>query len=67
MGRLRIAPFTITSARIAGEIECNLREKGENVNIMDVLIAAVVMEKDSTLVTRDEGYKQIEGLKVEFY
>lgn len=34
---------------------------------MDVLIAAVVMEKDSTLVTRDEGYKQIEGLKVEFY
>jgi len=67
LSRFRVVPFTITSAKIASEIEHDLKRKGKDVNLIDVLIAAVAIEEGSILVTRDEGYKHIEGLKVEFY
>jgi len=67
LGRLKVVPFTLTSARIASEIERDLRKRGREVNLIDVLIAAVAIEEGLVLVTRDEDYKHIEGLKVEFY
>ena len=67
LSRLKVVPFTLTSARIASEIEQDLRKKGKKINPIDVLIAAVVIERGSVLVTRDEDYKHVEGLKVEFY
>ncbi|MEM2146164.1 MAG: PIN domain-containing protein, partial [Candidatus Jordarchaeaceae archaeon] len=65
--KLTVLPFTSASARIATEIELDLKEKGREVNIIDILIAAVAMENNSKLVTRDEGYMQITGLQVESY
>jgi tRNA(fMet)-specific endonuclease VapC len=65
--RLNILPFTLTSSRIASEIELDLKEKGSSVNLIDVLIAAAAIENSSKLVTRDEGYMNIRGLEVEFY
>ena len=65
--RLNILPFTLTSARIASEIELELKEKGRSVNLIDVLIAATAIENNSKLVTRDEGYENIQRLEVEFY
>ena len=65
--RLNILPFTLTTSRIASEIELDLKEKGRSVNLIDVLIAAVAIENNSKLVTRYEGYMNIEGLEVEFY
>ncbi|MGB2728248.1 MAG: type II toxin-antitoxin system VapC family toxin [Halobacteriota archaeon] len=65
--RLNILPFTLTSSRIASEIELDLKEKGRSVNLIDVLIAAVAIENNTKLVTRDEGYMNIEGIEVEFY
>ncbi len=65
--RLNILPFTLTSSRIASEIELDLKEKGRSVNLIDVLIAAAAIENSSKLVTRDEGYMNIRGLEVEFY
>ena len=65
--RLNILPFTLTSSRIASEIELDLKEKGRSVNLIDVLIAAVAIENNSKLVTRDEGYMDIRGLEFEFY
>ena len=65
--RLNILPFTLTSSRIASEIELDLKEKGRSVNLIDVLIAAVAIENNSKLVTRDEGYIDIRGLEFEFY
>jgi len=60
-------PFTLTSSRIASEIELELKEKGRNVNLIDVLIAATAIENNSKLVTRDEGYGNIQRLEIEFY
>ncbi len=65
--QLAIVPFTLTASRIAAEIEQKLQEKGQRVNLIDVLIAASVLENNAILVTRDEGYRNIPGLKVEFY
>jgi len=65
--RLNILPFTLTSSRIASEIELELKEKGRSVNLIDVLIAATAIENNSKLVTRDEGYENIKGLEVVFY
>jgi predicted nucleic acid-binding protein len=64
--RLNILPFTLTSARIASEIELELKGKGRNVNLIDVLIAATAIENNSKLVTRDEGYENIQRLEIEF-
>jgi tRNA(fMet)-specific endonuclease VapC len=65
--RLNILPFTLTSARIASEIELELKEKGRSINLIDILIAATAIENNSKLVTRDEGYENIKGLEVVFY
>jgi len=65
--RLTVLPFTSASARIAMDIEFELKKKGREVNLIDVLIAAVAIENNSKLVTRDEGYMQIEELQVESY
>lgn len=65
--RLRVLPFTMNSARIAADIEAELRKKGREINLVDLLIAAVAIENGSRLVTRDEGYERINGLKVELY
>lgn len=65
--RLNILPFTLTSSRIASEIELDLKEKGRSINLIDVLIAAAAIENSSKLVTRDEGYMNIRGLEVEIY
>jgi predicted nucleic acid-binding protein len=65
--RLRILPFTSASSRIAAEIETELRKKRREVNLVDVLIAAVTIENNSKLLTRDEGYTNIGNLQVETY
>jgi tRNA(fMet)-specific endonuclease VapC len=42
----------------------NLREEGRMVNEFDLLVAAVVMRNDETLVTKDEHFSRIAGLRV---
>ncbi|AAB89764.1 MULTISPECIES: type II toxin-antitoxin system VapC family toxin [Archaeoglobus] len=64
---LDVLPFSFNSAKIAVEIEKDLREKGMEVNLIDVLIASVAMEHSLKLVTRDEHFSRIKGLEVERY
>jgi predicted nucleic acid-binding protein len=64
---LDVLPFSFNSAKIAVEIEKDLREKGIEVNLIDVIIAAVAMEHSLKLVTRDEHFSRIKGLEVERY
>ena len=65
--RLDILPFTLRTSRIASELELDLKEKGQSVNLIDILIAATAIEHNAKLVTRDEGYRNIPGLEVAFY
>ncbi|WP_290595845.1 MULTISPECIES: type II toxin-antitoxin system VapC family toxin [unclassified Archaeoglobus] len=62
-----ILPFSFNSAKIAVEVERHLREKGMEINLVDVLIASVAIEHGLKLVTRDEHFSRIKGLEVVNY
>ena len=53
------------TARVYGEIRDRLRRIGRPIPGNDVWIAAIAMQYDLTLLTRDAHFKQIDGLKVE--
>jgi tRNA(fMet)-specific endonuclease VapC len=48
-----------------GRIAQQLRRKGRPIPQNDIWIAATALQYDLTLVTRDEHFKQVEGLALE--
>lgn len=52
------------TARRYGEIKNALRIKGRPLPENDIWIAAIVLQHDLTLVTRDEHFNEIESLQV---
>jgi tRNA(fMet)-specific endonuclease VapC len=52
------------TARYYGEIKNALRLKGHPVPENDIWIAAIAIQHDSTLVSRDAHFSEIENLKV---
>ncbi len=64
-----ISSFTILSldeksAKEAGEIEADLMKKGEIIETEDMMIAAIAKANGEKLVTRDEHYVRIPGLRI---
>ncbi len=55
------------TARHYGEIKNALRLKGRSVPENDIWIAAIAIQHDSTLVSRDAHFGEIENLKVEVW
>lgn len=53
-------------AEIFAKIRANLRNKGELINNLDILIAATALEYNLTLVTEDNDFRRIEGLRLKF-
>lgn len=53
------------TARRYGEVKHALRLKGRPIPENDIWIAAITLQHDLTLITRDEHFKEVEGLKVE--
>jgi len=49
----------------ASEIYANLKRRGELLPDADILIAAVALNYNLTLVTDDNHFNRIEGLKIE--
>ncbi len=59
---MRILPFTPADIQRAGE----LRKQFRRMDKMDLAIAAIVLEHDATLVTRNRSdFQQIPGLRIE--
>lgn len=59
-------PFDRDCARIAGEINARLLNRGTPVGILDVLIAATCLRYDGTLVTNNtRDFEKIGGLTLE--
>jgi len=44
-----------------------LKAKGEMINQLNILIAAQSINRDMTLLTTDEDFEKIEGLKTRYY
>jgi tRNA(fMet)-specific endonuclease VapC len=53
------------TAQVYGEIKDKLRSKGRPIPENDIWIAAAAFQHSLPLVTRDEHFKQIDGLLIE--
>ena len=64
--KYQILPLDSPAAKIAASIRAKLMRKGVDVDDMDVLIAAVALKNEASIVTRNkEHFQRIEGLNVE--
>jgi predicted nucleic acid-binding protein len=72
-GWLRIHPFTVDHAILAGQIESDLRADGaissERIDDLtgDILIAAVAADADGTVITRNTTDFEVLGVDTERY
>ena len=66
--RLAVFPLDLNSSRRAAEISAKLVAKGETIDFRDSMIAAIVIENDLTLFTRNKAqFKRIKELKIEVW
>ncbi|MBI2971283.1 MAG: PIN domain-containing protein [Candidatus Aenigmarchaeota archaeon] len=60
--------FDMESAKKAGTIRRVLGKRGTPIDVENVMIAAIAIERNETLLTRNiRQFSRIEGLKVESY
>jgi Predicted nucleic acid-binding protein, contains PIN domain len=61
-----ILDFNYTAASFYGKIRKELKDKGQPISDMDMLIASIAMANDLVIVTNNEKeFKRISGLKIE--
>jgi predicted nucleic acid-binding protein len=66
LDRLHVIPLDFSSSKRAAEISANLEAIGEQINYRDAMIAAIALENDLTLVTRNKShFNRIKSLKLE--
>ena len=61
---LHVLPLDGESAKEAGDIEAELFQKGLPIETEDVMIAGIARAHGEKVVTRDQHYARIPGLKV---
>lgn len=64
LSNLRVLQLSLGATEEASRIYKELRDKGRLIGEFDVLIAGIVKFYDEPLVTRDEHFKAIRGLKL---
>ena len=61
---ITLLPLGLLEAKRAAEVEVDLMQKGLMIETEDVQIAGIAMTHGETIVTRDEHYARIPGLRV---
>lgn len=61
---LEVFSLDLKSAKEAGEIEADLIKKGISIETEDIMIAGIAKVNGEKIVTRDEHYLNISGLKI---
>lgn len=64
ISNLRLLELSLGAAEEASRIYDELRDRGRPVGEFDVLIAGIVRFHEESLVTRDEHFKSIRGMKI---
>ena len=68
LDRLVVFPLDVSCSRKAAEISAKLVSKGETIDYRDTMIAAIAIENDLTLITRNGAhFRRIKDLKTEFW
>jgi len=66
--RLDVLPLDRAGALRAAELVSRLRGEGRDVGALDALIAGIALASGyDTIVTRDESFRQIPGVRVQTY
>ena len=61
-----IHDFSLAAAARYGEIRADLARRGARIGPLDMLIAAIVLERDETLVTNNtREFGRVRGLRIE--
>jgi predicted nucleic acid-binding protein len=64
--RLTVFPLDLLSSQKAAEMSARLMAKGETIHFRDAMIAAIAIENNLTLITRNSlHFKRIKDLKLE--
>ena len=65
LGGLTILPLDEASARRAAGIRIDLEARGEKIGMADYLIAAICLERDGVLLTRNRAhFERVPGLPI---
>lgn len=67
LSALEILSFDFEAANEAGRIGAELAKEGKQIGIADLMIAGVVKRHNEVLITRDEHFTRVRGLRVERY
>ncbi|MFB6145286.1 MAG: type II toxin-antitoxin system VapC family toxin [Candidatus Nanohaloarchaea archaeon] len=63
----KIVKPTIEEVQKAGEIYRDLKQRGEMVNQIDILISSQSINRNLELLTADKDFKKIKGLETLYY
>ena len=65
VGGMQILSLDVGSCKLFGKIKSTLKKKGKPIQDFDMLIAAITMTYDGTLVTRNKKhYEKVDGLQI---
>jgi len=65
LSKLEILPLDHQAAQRAAEIAVQLAQRGQPIDYRDAMIAAVAIQNDAVLLTRNtQHFKRIKGLKI---
>lgn len=67
LGSLELLPFDLPAALAAARVDAELAAAGKPIGIADTLIAGIVLRHGERLLTRDQGFARVRGLRVERY
>lgn len=59
--------YTQGDAEASGSIYCKLKDDGDLIGEIDVIIAGMVKNRDLVLMTRDTDFEKIDDIEIEFY
>lgn len=60
--------FDVEDGKISGKINAALTKKGKTIDLEDVMIAAISLNAEQTILTRNpEHFERVEGTEVETY
>ena len=62
---LSLLDFTSSDADKSVEIKQKLEESGNTIHILDIFIASICMNNNKVLVTLDNDFKRVSGLKLQ--
>ncbi|MBA8667423.1 type II toxin-antitoxin system VapC family toxin [Holosporaceae bacterium 'Namur'] len=66
IGNLSAVPFNTSASKVFGELKAELKKKGELIADMDLMIAAIAVAGNYTLVTNNvKHFERIKNLKLE--